>query len=266
MPDPDRWRSGWWQRSRFFLPCALVVSASEPKVPPRRRALRLDQARVRRVAWILVRVALLHQQHLLFPHAPALGVAVASYMFGPAGIRYSEDPRYGIPATLGALWLTFILNLVGMRAGKWATYSAPAPSYLIAGLLVCFRPRNRLALRSGNPLSFVPEMNFDSLNFWSQIAFAFVGLEVAPILGGEIYDTRNVIPRAAWISGIGCGRILHGRYRGDAGCCSRPNKSARSPVSLRPGNWPAFGLERSGFLPPSRCSSSSACSGSSRRS
>jgi APA family basic amino acid/polyamine antiporter len=50
----------------------------------------------------------------------------------------------------------------------------------------------------------MPALNFNSLNFWSQIAFAFVGLEVAPILGGEIFDPDRAIPRAAWISGIGC--------------------------------------------------------------
>ncbi len=50
----------------------------------------------------------------------------------------------------------------------------------------------------------MPNLDFNSLNFWSQIAFAFVGLEVAPILGGEIFDTGRVIPRAAWISGIAC--------------------------------------------------------------
>ncbi len=39
------------------------------------------------------------------------------------------------------------------------------------------------------------------MNLWSQIAFAMVGLEVAPILGGEIFSPRQTVPRAAWISG-----------------------------------------------------------------
>jgi amino acid transporter len=132
------------------------------------------------------------------------GVAVASYMFGPAGIRYSEDARYGIPATLAALWLTFLLNLVGLGISKWAGVLGAVASYLIAALLIAFGVA--IALREGPATRFhlMPDLNFDSLNFWSQIAFAFVGLEVAPILGGEIYDTGKVIPRAAWISGFGC--------------------------------------------------------------
>jgi APA family basic amino acid/polyamine antiporter len=97
----------------------------------------------------------------------------------------------------------FLLNLVGMRAGKWATVSGATASYLIAAVLVAFAIV--IASRYGSATRFhlLPNLNFDALNFWSQIAFAFVGLEVAPILGGEIYNTGNVIPRAAWISGIG---------------------------------------------------------------
>jgi amino acid transporter len=40
------------------------------------------------------------------------------------------------------------------------------------------------------------------LIFWSQIAFAFVGLELAPLLSGETVNPRRDIPRAALISGI----------------------------------------------------------------
>ena len=42
------------------------------------------------------------------------------------------------------------------------------------------------------------------MNFWSQIALAMVGMELAPILGGEIYDADRTVPRAAWISGVAC--------------------------------------------------------------
>jgi amino acid transporter len=41
----------------------------------------------------------------------------------------------------------------------------------------------------------------DKVNFWSQIAFAFGGLELGAILGGEIRNPARNVPRAAWISG-----------------------------------------------------------------
>ena len=48
----------------------------------------------------------------------------------------------------------------------------------------------------------MPAWNWSSLNFWSQIAFAFGGLELGAIMGGEIRDPRRTVPRAAWISGL----------------------------------------------------------------
>lgn len=59
-------------------------------------------------------------------------------------------------------------------------------------------------LRSGSatPLRIVPEWSLDKLNFWSQIAFAFTGIELAAILDGEIRDPERSVPRAAWIAGI----------------------------------------------------------------
>src|ERR1700693_1925145 len=56
---------------------------------------------------------------LYFPTLLLSGVAIASYMFGQTGIKYSENPWYAIPVTLAALWLAFLANLVGLRVGKW---------------------------------------------------------------------------------------------------------------------------------------------------
>jgi len=187
----------------FFLPCALVVSKLTQKFPEEGGLYVWTKRAFGDWHGFLCAWLYFISNVCYFPTLLLAGVAVASYLFGAAGIRYSEDARYGIPATFAALWLTFILNLVGMRAGKWATSLGASASYLIAALLVAFGVA--IASRHGLPTHFhlVPAINFDSLNFWSQIAFAFVGLEVAPILGAEIHNTGNVIPRAALISGIG---------------------------------------------------------------
>jgi glutamate:GABA antiporter len=188
----------------FFLPCALVVSSLSQRFPEEGGLYVWTKRAFGEWHGFLCAWLYFISNVCYFPTLLLAGVAVASYMFGPTGVRYSEDARYGIPATVVALWLTFFLNLLGMRAGKWATVLGAGASYLIAALLVVFGVA--IAWRYGPATRFhlAPEMNFDSLNFWSQIAFAFVGLEVAPILGGEIYDTGKVIPRAAWISGISC--------------------------------------------------------------
>ncbi len=188
----------------FFLPSALVVSALSKRFPQEgglyiwtKRAFGDWHGFL--CAWLYFLSNICY-----FPTLLLSGVAMASFMLGPSGIRYSEDARYAIPATLGALGATFILNLVGLRVGKWAGILGAISSYALGILLIVFGVS--IALRDGPATRFhlLPELSFNSLNFWSQIAFAMVGLEVAPILGGEILHPDKVIPRAAWISGIGC--------------------------------------------------------------
>jgi glutamate:GABA antiporter len=188
----------------FLLPCALVISALSQRFPQEgglyiwtKKAFGDWHGFL--CAWLYFVANICY-----FPTLLLSGVAMASFMLGQTGIRYSEDARYAIPATLAALWLTFILNLVGLRIGKWAGVLGAISGYLIAVLLVIFGLMAAFHGGVATHFHLMPDFSFDSLNFWSQIAFAMVGLEVASILGGEIYDPGKVIPRAAWISGFGC--------------------------------------------------------------
>jgi amino acid transporter len=79
-----------------------------------------------------------------------------------------------------------------------------AAAYLVALLLCTFGIMVALRYGSATHFNLIPDVSWDNLNFWSQIAFAMVGLELAPILGGEIYDAAKTVPRAAWISGLLC--------------------------------------------------------------
>jgi glutamate:GABA antiporter len=188
----------------FLLPCALVISGLSKRFPQEGGLYVWTKQAFGDWHGFLCAWLYFIGNICYFPTLLLSGVAMASYMLGQTGIRYSEDARYAIPVTLAALWLTFILNLVGLRFGKWAGVLGAISGYLLAALLVVFGLM--IAFHGGVATRFhlLPELSFDSLNFWSQIAFAMVGLEVASILGGEIRDPGNVIPRAAWISGIAC--------------------------------------------------------------
>jgi glutamate:GABA antiporter len=45
--------------------------------------------------------------------------------------------------------------------------------------------------------NMMPTWDWDTVNFWSQIAFAFTGLELVSAMSGEIRDPRKTLPRAA---------------------------------------------------------------------
>ncbi|HTR35076.1 MAG TPA: APC family permease [Bryobacteraceae bacterium] len=185
----------------FLIPSALVVSSLSERFPEEggfyiwtKRAF--GEWHGFQCAWLYVLSNIIY-----FPTLLLSGVAMAGYMFGASGVRYSESALFAIPATFLALWLSFFAHLVGLRVGKWTSILGGGSTYLIAALLVAFALLVFWRHGSATHFQFVPQPSFENVNLWSQIAFAMVGLEVAPILGGEIYNPRQTVPRAAWISG-----------------------------------------------------------------
>ena len=187
----------------FFLPSALVVSSLSARFPEEggfyiwtKRAFGNWHGFL--CAWLYFVSNILY-----FPTLLLSGVAMASYMFGPSGIKYSEDPAYAIPLTLIALWIAFVANLLGLRVGKWPTILGGGSTYIVATMLCVFAVLIAFRYGAATHFQFIPDPSLSNLNFWSQIALAMTGLELAPILGGEIHDPTKTVPRAAWISGFG---------------------------------------------------------------
>ncbi|HEX6897756.1 MAG TPA: APC family permease [Bryobacteraceae bacterium] len=150
-------------------------------------------------AWIYFISSILFMPTLLLA-----GVSTAGYLFGSSGIKYSENPMFALPITLGALWLAFLANLVGLRVGKWPALLGGATTYLIVIVLCVISVLVAFRYGSATRFRLLPDPSWANLNFWSQIALGMTGLELAPILGGEIKDPRRNVPRAAWISCAAC--------------------------------------------------------------
>ena len=81
--------------------------------------------------------------------------------------------------------------------------AASAPIFrcvILAGVavLVCFRHGSATHFTVANML---PTWNWDTVNFWSQIAFAFTGLELVSAMSEEVRDPRRTLPRAVFGAG-----------------------------------------------------------------
>ncbi len=125
------------------------------------------------------------------------GVGMAASALG-----LGENHTWLVVISLAALWIASVTNIFGLAAGKW-TGNVGAISTCCAGLLLIgFGAAVWWRSGSATPLRVVPEWSLDKLNFWSQIAFAFGGIELAAILDGEIRNPERSVPRAAWLSGI----------------------------------------------------------------
>jgi amino acid transporter len=141
---------------------------------------------------------------LYYPNLLMSTAVVGTYAFGQGETGLADKWIYVLPATLGALWLAVGLNIVGMRTGRWLQNLGALATYVPAVLLVGLGVHAALTRPSATPLSLhtlVPNFGeFSELNLWASIAFAFAGLELCAVMGGEVRDPRRTLPRSVLIS------------------------------------------------------------------
>src|SRR5512138_1888550 len=141
---------------------------------------------------------------LYYPNLLIATAVVGTYVVGRGGTALEGDWHYVLPATLIALWIAVLLNIVGVRTGRWLQNVGALGTYLPGILLVGLGAYAALTRPSATPIdasAFVPDLsNPAKLNLWASIALAFAGLELCAVLGGEVKDPRRTLPRSILIS------------------------------------------------------------------
>lgn len=141
---------------------------------------------------------------LYFPGLLMASMAMSVYIGGPKYAALADNKLYLIPASIGLLAVAAGLNLVGLNIGKWLQNAGGVGTYvpmvMIAGLGAY------VALHRGSVTHFTlhditPTFDFDTLNFWSTIAFAFTGMELICMMSEEVHEPRRTFPRSIYISG-----------------------------------------------------------------
>jgi glutamate:GABA antiporter len=106
---------------------------------------------------------------------------------------------------LGLLLVAVVLNIIGLNIGKWLQNAGGVSTYL--PLLMLVAVAGILWVRHGSATHFsfgnvMPTWNWDTVNFWSQIAFAFTGLELVSAMSAEVRDPQRTLPRAVYGAGV----------------------------------------------------------------
>jgi glutamate:GABA antiporter len=186
----------------FFLPSAVIVSSLARRFPEEggmyiwtKHAFGDQQAFL--CGWFYFISNVLYLPSLLLA-----GISMTAYAFGGLGQRIAEDRAFALPITLAVLWAAFAANFFGMKVTKWISAFGGISTFIIGAVLAVLAIAVGLHYGIATRFDLLPKANLDTVNFWSQIAFAFVGLELAPIVSGEIRNPRRDLPRAAVISGV----------------------------------------------------------------
>ena len=139
-----------------------------------------------------------------FPGLLLASVSMSAYVIGGKGADLAQNRAFLEIGSYVLLCVAVGLNIIGLNIGKWLQNAGGVSTYvplLILSVLAAI-----MCVRYGSVTHFtwsniLPVWNWDTVNFWSQIAFAFTGLELVSTMSAEIRDPRRTLPRAALTAG-----------------------------------------------------------------
>jgi glutamate:GABA antiporter len=117
-----------------------------------------------------------------------------------------DDPVFVLAVSLSILWLVTWLNVRGLEAGTKLNNGAAIASWIAAVLLIVFGAVAFVRFGSATPLSGAvlgaDVGGVQAIGYFGTLSFALAGLELAPLMGGEIRDPVRTVPRAILIAGL----------------------------------------------------------------
>lgn len=134
-----------------------------------------------------------------YPTILSTAAGYATFIYFTKWQGLEESKAYLFWFCFLSLWTVLILNMIGLRIGKWVQNIGGISTWIPAGIVILLGAiyfATREAATSFTPQALIPSANVDTFLFWSYICFAFAGFELITLLGGEVKDPERNIPRS----------------------------------------------------------------------
>ncbi len=189
----------------FFVPTALVISELSTRYPEEGGLYVWSKEAFGDFHGFVAGWTYWVYTFFYFPGLLTASAAMGAYVGGGATAHLAQNRTFLMIGSLLLLFAAVYLNIIGLNIGKWLQNAGGVATY--APLLMLAGVAGAVWLRHGSQTHFTwsniwPVWNWDTVNFWSQIVFAFVGLELVSAMSDEIREPRQTLPRAILGSGV----------------------------------------------------------------
>ena len=189
----------------FFVPTALVIAELSTRFPQEGGLYAWSKDAFGEfhgfvAGWTYWIYTLFYFPALLFASA-----AMAAYIGGIGYAPLAQNRSFLLAGSFALFFVAVFMNIIGLRVGKWLQNAGavgtfvPLVMLIVAAACVWYRHGSVTQFTWSN---IQPHWNWDTVNFWPQIAFAFGGLELVSSMSEEVKNPRKTFPRAILGSGI----------------------------------------------------------------
>jgi amino acid transporter len=134
-----------------------------------------------------------------FPGLLMASVAMCVYVGGSGAAHLADNRTFLLVGSFLLLFAAVALNIVGVGIGKWLQNCGGVGTYIPLLMLVgmaLYLWRTHGAVTHFTWANVMPQWNWNTLNFWPKIAFAYSGLELASSMSEEVRNPKTTFPRA----------------------------------------------------------------------
>jgi amino acid transporter len=139
-----------------------------------------------------------------FPGLLLASAAMMAYVGGSGAAWLAQNRAFLLIGSLATLFVAAFLNIIGLHVGKWLQNAGGIGTYvpllMIIGVALLLRSRHG-SVTHFTWAAMTPHWNWDTVNFWPQLAFAFAGLELVSAMSEEVKNPQRTFPRAIFASG-----------------------------------------------------------------
>lgn len=187
----------------FFLPTALIIIELSTRFPSEGGLYVWSKEAFGDFHGFVAGWAYWVYTFFYFPGLLTASVAMSVFI-APRFGYLSGSKNYLFWASLGLLAVAVVLNIVGLNIGKWLQNAGGVGTYLPLLMLLgigCYMVFHRGSATQFSWKSALPVWNWDTVNFWPTIAFAFTGMELVCAMSEEVREPQKTFPRAIYASG-----------------------------------------------------------------